>query len=485
MQFIFVFSASMICVVLIVITKFQLDWLRGKVIRSTDEIVEDRIVFNMRALAKVQAEFVAAELDSFVVRTRNLHYLDTVINGFYYEGIDPFDHSENIAVDSSKSLKVNYANGAYYSRNSFSSSGEEKILNESCLNTFYSCLYSTSVTGFLQGYEIDEILYFYPESPRKADYTPLNAEWYHKAINLSEEFTITEPYFDKTSGWFSAFSKVIVLNDKVEGVIALNGSLQYAVSRVTDSMILDKGFLLLVGKEGVVMNTPDDWELKATSDYSRIFSESYSGISSKEWEEIKMSEDGSRHHFTDSEDEKFLMVKQGVYSEYLGLTHYILACVQIKTLQDFSSSTNEEFSFVYKNLFWAILACGLFTFCLASSLILSVARSQKIQLEMIKGIIQKFINKAILFGDYNRSESKMLKEFSEDFQTLYDACKMKLNKLEEVENGYVSHAWDYQKPGDVFLYQVWENEFYSFNYYSGKSFKWKDSIPKLRFNRAD
>jgi hypothetical protein len=78
-----------------------------------------------------------------------------------------------------------------------------------------------------------------------------------------------------------------------------------------------------------------------------------------------------------------------------------------------------------------------------------------------------------------------LEEFSQGFETLFEACRLRLNKLEEVESGYVSHGWDYKEPGDVFLYDSWQKEKYPFNYYWGKSMNWKNSLIKLKFNLSE
>ena len=311
-----------------------------------------------------------------------------------------------------------------------SSEGESQVANESTLNNFYPLMYQNSITGFFQGYEIDEILYFYPKTQRKSDYTPINAEWYYKTENTSN-FCITEPYAgDQPGSWVSAFSRAFVQDSEVIRVAALNGSFDHILPQFKKLRILDSGFSLLIGKQGVILNLPEDWDFRSSKTYTRIFDQDITGISSSKWKEISSSQDGSLHQFIDATGVNYKVIKQSVVSNYLDLTHYVLVCIQKDKLRDYAKETNESFSEVYVDLFWTTLACGLFTFCIATLLIFSVSRTHTIQLKLIKGVFQNIIKKAIMFRISSKLETKSLEEFSLGFETLYEACKIRLNKLE-------------------------------------------------------
>ena len=479
MLVLFVVCGSLICLVLIVVTKTQLDWLRDKVVQSSETTINNRLMYQMRALAKIQAEYVSSELSCFVASASELNHLDSVINGLYYEGLNPFPTSE--AYNSKvSSTKINYSRGAYYSRNELSTAGDSQTLVESSLNDFYPLMYQTSIPNIFQGYETDEILYFYPEVQKKTDYTPLSAEWYYKATNTSNEFWITEPYAGEISGsWIAAFSKALIKNSDLIGVTALNGSFDHILPQFVESRFLDTGFSLLIGKQGVILNLPETWDFISSKTYTRIFDRDVTGISSDLWDQIEKSEDGSLHYFTDATGVEFKAIKHAVVSDYLDLTHYVLACIQKERLKEYADETNERFSEVYVNLFWVILACGLFIFGASSLLIYYVSRSHSIQLNLIRGVFQNIIQKAILEKVSLTTERNFLKDMDDEFNTLYDACRIKLNKLVEIEDAFVSHAWDYKKPGDAYLYFSWEFERYPFNYYSGKSMNWKSSLDRL------
>ena len=356
MQTLFILFGSLICIVLIVITKLQLDWLRDKVVSSSEELIENRIIYQMKALAKSQSEYVSSELSSFVASTSELSYIDNIVNGYLYEGKNPFQ--KGIAFNSKLiHTNLNYSEGAYYSMYELSSEGESQVANESTLNNFYPLMYQNSITGFFQGYEIDEILYFYPKTQRKSDYTPINAEWYYKTENTSN-FCITEPYAgDQPGSWVSAFSRAFVQDSEVIRVAALNGSFDHILPQFKKLRILDSGFSLLIGKQGVILNLPEDWDFRSSKTYTRIFDQDITGISSSKWKEISSSQDGSLHQFIDATGVNYKVIKQSVVSNYLDLTHYVLVCIQKDKLRDYAKETNESFSEVYVDLFWTTLAC--------------------------------------------------------------------------------------------------------------------------------
>lgn len=479
MQVLFLACGSLICLVLIVVTKVQLDWLRDEVVKSSDDTISNRLIYQMKALAKIQSEFVSSELSCFVASTSELNHLDSVINGLYYEDVNPFPTGE-AANSKLSSSTPNYSAGAYYCKNSLSPSGESQVETESTLNNFYPLMFQSSIPNMFQGYETDEILYFYPEIQKKTDYTPINAEWYYRASNSSNIFSITEPYAGASSGtWISAFSQTLTHNSDLVGVTGLNGSFDDILSQFKNFRILDEGFSLLIGKQGVILNLPQTWDFISSKTYTRIFDQDVTGISSDFWDIIENSEDGSLHYFTDGTGIEFKAVKHSVVNEYLDLTHYVLVCIQKDRLKKYADETNERFANVYVYLFWIILACGLFTFGVSIFMIFYVSRSHSIQLNLIRGVFQNIIQKAILEKISMRTETKFLQKMNNEFDTLYDACRVKLNKLVEIEDAFVSHAWDYKRPGDAFLYLSWEVERYPFNYYSGKNMKWKSSLARL------
>ena len=64
LNFLFVLCSMLICSVLIIITKFQLDWLSSKIGQDTENIINDRAIKQMKSLSLIEARFIESELSN-------------------------------------------------------------------------------------------------------------------------------------------------------------------------------------------------------------------------------------------------------------------------------------------------------------------------------------------------------------------------------------------------------------------------------------
>ena len=74
---------------------------------------------------------------------------------------------------------------------------------------------------------------------------------------------------------------------------------------------------------------------------------------------------------------------------------------------------------------------------------------------------------------------KKLEANSRGIETLVDACKEKLNRIEETEQSFSSYSWGLTRPGDHLMYTDWSQSLYPYNYYSEKTMNWRETLPSL------
>ena len=488
LQVLFILSGLFISLILVVITKFQLDWLRDKITNDHRDAVEERIMVQMKALGQVESKYIQQELTNYITFIHNLKLIDEIYNDFNTDySSNPFQKTEarphtDVDEETNQIGEMNY--GVYYTKYSaLSKAGETLVEIESCFNPIYPTMYMDEYEGYYQGYEIDEILVSYPGYRRDTIYTPLVREWYYKASDDKYNIALTEPYIDAFNGnWLISASEAIINNnDEVYGVAAVDVSLASLTQKTSRMKILDSGFAILVSSGGMILTVPDSWKTSSGVSSIRIFDSVYTGITESEWESIKNSSINSQHSFTDKNNTKYKLVKHDISPFFYSSesTHYLLLCVPMEEINEVKMDIDDNFDETYVIVFWVTLSIGITVFITITLLIYFVSRKSANQLKLIEKVFGKVIRRGLFPRITRGMDYKKLEENSRGIETLVDACKDKLNRIEEIEENFSSYSWRLTRPGDQLMYNDWSQSLYPYNYYCDKTMNWREVIPNL------
>lgn len=485
MQILFIISSLLICVTLIIITKFQLDWLEKKLASDSNEVYESRIKSQMKALALIEVKGFQSEFSNYVVFVEILKRTDEIFheaNSFYSE--NPFNTST--AYPDYLSTDLTFDHGVYYSRRTIGSEGAELVKTESCFNKIYPTMYSDVSWGYYQGYEVDDLFMFYPGIIVSNDYNPKVREWYYKAIQNTSITIITEPYIDSSFDLLLvSFSKAI-LNKEGEyfGVAAYDVALATLTKKAQNIKILESGFAILATKKGMMLNTPEPWRTNKTesSNLIKIFDSLRTGITTEQWEEIKSQEEGVFYKFTDSQNIVYRMLKKDIRPFYDSdeITHYLLMCVKNDEISSLKEGHLNTFNDNNVALFWLILSFGIVIFFAIFVLISVTVRKMRHRMGIIENALGSIIMRA-LFEDLTKKV--VIPEFGEgdkETESLTKALEVKINDLKEKEIKFNGETKCVTRPNDKFIYNDWKEIMYPLNSNYQKKLAIREIFYKLK-----
>ncbi|OMJ90120.1 hypothetical protein SteCoe_7611 [Stentor coeruleus] len=483
LQVVFISSAFFLTLILVVITKFQLDWLRSSIVDSSTISIEESLLRQMQDLAKNKASFFASEITNYVDDLKVFREL----------GMDILGYGDTDALTSVESMPTNdinldpswidYSKGAFMSREeSLSDNGKNLMKKASSMDRFYLVLYNDYYRKMYMGFETDEIIYSYPgQFIEDRTFTPLVREWYYKASDNPGDVIITEPYQESSNGnWTFSVSQGIIetTNNTIFGVSGIDINLDNFINTASEIQVLSKGFTLLVSTGGILVSLPSTWVQPDTSTTSlRIFDDTITGINSDEWASMQEAPDGTRFDFTDSNGTAYMSVKQSIQPKVIGnITYYMIICAEKNEIHNPIDKIQENFSGTFVMIFWIVVSVSAFVFSLISILIYFVSRDLSKKLKRVEKVLARLIRKA-LFPRVTRGLSLgKLENTSIGIESLVEALKDKFHKIEDIEDSFSRYNWGNTRPNDMLLFTSWNECLYPYNDYMINEVKWKDTL---------
>ena len=444
-QFLFISVAVILCIVLIVITKYQLDWLRFVAINEASDAFKSRLYKQVENIGYIQASYFESEFSSYEDFTIHLALTDEMINGFDDEyKVKVFETTTSHSHDTSKPSEK-YFYGVYYSKfSSLSTKGSELVKNESILNYIYPAFYTNFYESYYQGYYTDEIINTYPASKFSTIYSPLPREWFYRGVENENKVVITEPYKDaETETWVVSLSRGVLSDGEVFGVAACDVSLAYLTEKMQKLKFLKNGFGILVSATGIVLTIPDIWQTESSS-YLRIFDSFVTGISLDTWNEIKAIPDSSWVSISIEENSDYdisaadlrIFKKDIIPSYQTNVTHYLLLIVDKSDTTDVEDTIKDSFKYTYKVLFWVILAFGITFFTIVFSLSWYFGREITKQFFVAEEILGGLLRRGF-FTQYNRPfDHVIIKKGFIGIQNFIKEVSNKVIYFEQVESKY-------------------------------------------------
>ena len=481
MQVLFVLAALMICSVLIVITRFQLDWIRDLVVEGSDEALNTRMTQQIRALGTVQAEYLASVLDNTMITTQIFNHVARVVEGFDSEYEEsPF--AETVAHESSEEMNGTFEFSVYYSRFEMSVEGMKLVKRQSAMNQFYMNFYMTEFTGMAQGFEVDEISIIYPGYQIPDQYNPLVHEWYYEARLNPNKTRITEPFYSPyIKAWLMTASEALLTNDSLlYGVSSTTISLSTIIETINQIEIYDSGFSLIVTQTGIILNQPIAWkELSTTTEPIKIYDEYITGLNENDWTSIKSSESGSITKFKDGTGTNFHMFIYLVMPESIQeVSHYLLICVNSEELNKSKRNSQDSFDGTYKSIFWVSFTFGFLTFVVICVLIQMVFVKYSKGFDEMNRSIEKILNRSLFcnvtkFVDFYSENIRGMDNVAELFRDRIEMIKEKDELGPGARDGGVRIQY-------TNIYEKWVEQMYPYNYYSEKRLSVRKVLKSLR-----
>ncbi|OMJ70935.1 hypothetical protein SteCoe_30970 [Stentor coeruleus] len=483
LQVVFISSAFFLTLILVVITKFQLDWLRNSIADSSTISIEESLLRQMQDLAKNKASFFASEITNYVDDLKVFHQIGVDILGYGDTDALTLTYGLPLIDTSLDPSMIDYGQGAFMSRQEALSPGGANLEHKVCsMDYFYPILYTQSYRKMYMGFEYDEIIYSYPaQYIEDRTFTPLVREWYYKASENPGDVIITEPYQDSTNGnWTFSVSQGIIesINKTIYGVSGIDINLDNFIDIASEIQILNKGFTLLVSTGGILVSMPSTWVQPDTSSTSlRIFDDTVTGVNSNKWASMQEAPDGTRFDFTDSNGTAYMSVKQSIQPKGINnITYYMIVCADKNEMHDPIVKIQDNFSNTYVMIFWIVVSVSSFVFSLISVLIYFVSRDLSKKLKRVEKVLARLIRKA-LFQRVTRGLSLgKLENTSKGIESLVEALKDKFHKIEDIEDSFSRYNWGNTRPNDMLLFTSWNECLYPYNEYNLNEVKWKDTL---------
>jgi hypothetical protein len=462
----------------------QLDWLREYLTKKSDEVLNEKIQQQLKALGSVQSRYISNEIQNFMSLVSSNKRSSEIFHNFNNEYLkNPFVETEPQI--HSKYVNRTYTTGVYYSRNTISSEGWEIINQASCFNYFYPLMYRSEYLGYYSGYEIDEIYNGYPGRRRTRPYTPLVREWYYQAIQEVGYLIVTEPYVDFITRMFViTISQAIVdKENKPFGATALDVTLAEITKSISGMSILGNGFGILVSRAGMILTLPVYWKRQEQGDATvKIFDKANTGLDIKDWENLKNLTVGSTYSFVDPRKVSLVLIKHEIrpFFDNDNLTHYLFLCIEASELTKAKHYTIKAFDDTYDVLFWVSLSFGLAVFTVISVLIYVVTEKISIKFKIIEKIFGGIVNRALFYDTTKKVSFDEMKNNQNGMESLVDHSKKKIDHIQSLEKFYNQISYPKTRPDDVFIYEKVDECFYPFNYYDDKIMPWVKTLEVLR-----
>jgi hypothetical protein len=397
LQVTFVTTSIILSAIIVIITKFQLDWLHDKMISNSTSVLEDNLIEKMRSLGEREASYVSIYLG--FTSSKLLDYTEKAQVVLGYSDIkNPID--SEIALKESSTLEgmeYDYEAFSYFSKSTLTDKGQAIVDSLKALNDIFPILISTINESVFLGFYTDELYCMFPGVyVSDLTYTPLVREWFYKATSSPGKIMITEPYMNsETSIWKIALSTAIIDNQGVVlGALAIEVMLDDLKAKFSNIVILKTGFVMLISSGGMVLTVPSNWGSSSTL---RIYDQTNTGISQSQWDLMKSSDDGSKYKLNDANGTDYIGVIYKVHPSYnlTSITHYILLMANTTDINDPLDDLDSSYNKMYTTIFWFVLSVAVIVLLITLVLIYFESKTASFQLKLIDKVFDKVIRRAL------------------------------------------------------------------------------------------
>ena len=481
LQVSFSISGFILSLIIVIITKFQLDWLQSQVIDNSTTVINANLLTHMHNLGRLEANYLSKEFANNIATVLDFSRTDSIILGFgFYSNTSPFLTGTPIDHSNYKSGVNNYTTGCFMSSNG-DAAGFPLSIEDTPMDQIYPFIYNYYYLGMYQGYKIEKLTHYYPAHLiTDHTYSPLVREWYYKAAAAPGSVVITEPYIDSVTGlWVITVSTALIdLTHSVFGVAAVDITLQLITYKISQIQVLEQGFALLVSAMGMVLAMPPSWG--STTDLVRIFDTATTGITEAQWTDIQALGPEDSYQFNDVNGTAYILTKNDITPFTINnATHYVLLCANLVESLIPVQHISDNYSITYTLIFYITLAIGICVFIVFTALVFFSTRKLRIQLKMIEKLLSKLIRKVLFPTKIKRISCDKLKNSANGIESLVDALSHRIQHIQDIEHRFAHFNWGYTRPYDELLFTEWNSCLYPYNFHTNKEMKWRGILNGL------
>ncbi|OMJ75104.1 hypothetical protein SteCoe_25841 [Stentor coeruleus] len=481
LQVTFITTSILLSAIIVIITKFQLDWLHDKMISNSTSVLEKNLIEEMRSLGEREVSYVSTYFG--FTSNKLLDYTENAQVVLGYNDIkNPIDTNKPLKESSGlEGLGYDYEAFSYFSKYTLSSQGQFIIDSLRPFNEIFPIMYSTIHESVFLGFYTDELYCMFPGVyVSDLTYTPLVREWFYRAATSPGEIMITEPYVNtETNIWKIALSTAILDNsNKVLGALAIEIMLDDLKEKFSNIVILKTGFVMLISSGGMILTVPSTWSSSSTL---RIYDETSTGISQTKWEEMKSLDDGVKHNLIDANGSDYIGILYKVHPSYNmnSITHYILLMANASDIQDPLNDLNSSYNKMYTMIFWFVLSIAVIVLLITLVLIYFESKTASFQLKLVDKVFDKIIHRA-LFPNITKGISFIkLESNNKGIEKLVDNIKEYIEKLKNCEEKFSVFRWGMTRPSDTCEFSKWQNVVYPFNVMNDQKMQWRRTFAHL------
>jgi hypothetical protein len=459
-------SGFFICLILFIITKYQLDWLKVLIIKETNRSFEDNVFGEIKSVGYLQKAYLQSEFEKFINFEKQKHDITTIMLSFSenYEFKSPLPENERLWYTSIQTGVFNYSQPSYMSTLG-KLAGEELMKNVSCMDPIYKRIYNSDYWYLYEGYYESQVFHVFPGVRSASSYTPLIREWFYKAKENQYQQIITEPYISASlNQWmFSVAESINNPSGKFIGVSTVDILLKNLAYKVSQIKIMKKGFMMLISKGGMILTKPYRWESPNIINSIRIYNKTYSGIDKNEWELIKNSTLDKKYYFTDANNDKFLVTKFEIQPFNSNTTHYLVICADYDEISEASNIVDKNFSKAYNAAFLVALIFSIFIFTCISILIYVPMKEVGFQFKIIQKIFQTICSLGIYPNKSDNKSLSKLQAHAKGMKSLAESCQKKYWDHYSIETIFSNFKWGLTRPDDCLLYKELESKLYPYS----------------------
>ena len=500
LQVSFITSGFILLLIIVIITKFQLDWLQSQVIENSTTVINANLLIHMHDLGVLEANYLTVDLFEIrpggliserstvskrfandIATVLDLSRTDSIILGFgFYSNTSPFLTGTPIDHSNYKSGVNNYTTGCFMSSNG-DAAGFPLSIEDTPMDQIYPFIYNYYYLGMYQGYKIEKLTHYYPAHLiTDHTYSPLVREWYYKAAAAPGSVVITEPYIDSDTGlWVVTVSTALIdLTHSVFGVAGVDITLQLITERIRQIQVLEQGFALLVSEMGMVLAMPPSWG--STTNPFRIFDTARTGITEAQWTDIQALGPEDSYQFSDVNGTSYILTKNDITPLTMSnATHYVLLCANLVESLIPVQQISDNYSRTYKLILYITIAIGICVLIVFTVLVYPSTRKLRTQLKMIEEMLSKQIKKVSFPTKIKRISCAKLKNSANGIESLVDSFSHRIQHFQDLEISGAHFNWGYTKPYDELLFSEWNSCLYPYNFYSNKEMKWRGILNTL------
>ena len=265
----------LLCLILILITYYQLDWLRDVVVTESEDYLHDNMLRQLKAESYLKAEYIEEVLDNSKDTVDTLVSLELICNNQDYFVTSQVTQDTEVGQG-----EIEYEYGVSMRQEGFNGVGEKSELEISPLSTILTTIYNQDFL-YLQTGTTSQVSLVYPGFYfENREYEYQLRQWYY---NLTKSnYVVTEPHYDE----IFKDQEVLSISKMVDSDEDAAVQVKVKIDQVFQPVFVNSGSrydqkYILVSKEGFVLSISEDWAGKSGV-IMKVYNETI-GLSRSDW----------------------------------------------------------------------------------------------------------------------------------------------------------------------------------------------------------